>query len=75
MLDLYNKELSRMINTVKAWVWNCQNDDSVLVIYRNPSEKQRESREYRAIMNIINGKDLKIFDFDKGLEYIREKAV
>jgi len=75
MLDLDNKELSRMINTVKAWVWNCQNDNDIVVIYRDASEEQRKSREYKSIMNIMQKNDVNIFSFDDGIEYIRNKAV
>jgi hypothetical protein len=75
ILDFDKKDLTRVINNMKTWAWNCISDgeSKILLIYRySDDEKKKSDEAFNIIMDIFAKANANILDINKGLQLLQK---
>lgn len=68
---LKGKDLSRLLNDVKAWAWNAEHssaDLKTVIIY--DAEENGENPFLQTIIKIFKSSPAKVFDWDQGMQWL-----
>lgn len=71
--DFDNKDLSKSINSVKAWAWNGFHNSGkdLLIIYRYNDASVKNNSSFKTIMNILQESGAEVLDVDTGISRIQ----
>ena len=70
---LKGKELNRLMTSVKAWAWNCQNSpqDIKTVIIYNYDIEESHSTEMQTFLNIFKASSKYIYSWTDGMNWLK----
>ena len=53
-LDFSNKKIKNMINTIKAWSWNCMQDEKIYLVYRyDDMADENQKKDFEIAMKVL----------------------
>ena len=69
IFDFDNKDLSKMINTAKAWAWNANHnfEKDILIIYRYSNADHRQEALFETIIKILKESGSEVLNIDAGV--------
>jgi len=72
LFDFNEKQLSKLINVIKAWAWNCKYSGVVnpIIMYRYDEDEKKP--EFATIMEILKAVDARVFDIEGGMQFIQK---
>lgn len=74
MLDFDNKDLTKLVNTAKAWAFNCMADTTqkTIIIYRYSDEgRVKDDQTFDSIKKIFEYVDADFLNMEEGIEKIQ----
>ena len=73
VFDFNNKDLSRAMNSAKAWAWNGIHNTGkkLLIIYRYSDDQDKGDDTFKSIINILEKSGAEVRDFDSGIRLLQ----
>lgn len=75
VFDFDNKDLSRVINSAKAWAWNAQNmsEKKPIILYRHAEEPGKENKEeLDIILSILRSSGADVLSIENGIQLLQQ---
>ncbi len=73
VFDFENKDLTKFVQTAKAWAWNCENikDRKTIIIYRLNCDSF-DLPDFMTIKNIFKKANAEFYNWDEGINVIQQ---
>lgn len=75
--DFDNKDLTKTINTAKAWAWNGAHNSErdLLFIYRYDDIEAEENSSFKSIISILKESGAEVLDIEAGIEKLQNSSL
>lgn len=73
IFHLKNDSMNRIMNDIKAWAWNCENNQDIktLILYEFDSRnKEKDSLEQRVAIDILKSSTRYVYDLETGISQL-----